>query len=381
MKYDVAVIGGGVVGGLILREIKKYDLSCVMLERESDVCMGQSKANSGIVHAGHDAKEGTLKARFNVLGSALMPSVTKELGVKYKNNGSLVVAFGDEDMLVLRELKQRGERNGVSGLSIIDGDTLKSMEPNINKNAVGALYAKTGGIVCPYELTIAAIGNAMDNGAELSTGFNAVSIEGDLGDYTVTAEDGRSVKAKTIVNCAGAGSQEIAELIGDRSFRIGFRKGEYVLLDRESGDFVSHTLFFTPTKKGKGILITPTVDGNILIGPTAEEVESPLTDTSAAGLNAVIGKALSMCDGIPLYDTITSFAGVRTFSDRHDFIIEESKVARVSVVDERHRHSHCSLQCCVARKLHTHSAEQHLCEPRAVDTKHCFAAPKVRRAN
>ena len=328
MIYDIAVIGGGVVGGLILREITKYNLSCVLIERQNDVCMGQSKANSGIVHAGFDAKEGTLKAKFNVLGNKMMPKVTKELGVKYQNNGSLVVAFSDEEMNTLLTLKKRGEINGVSDIEIINRDELITLEPHISQNAVGALFAKTGGIVCPYKLTIAAIGNAMDNGAELLLNFDTVSIDGDFGSFTLKSGDGRIVKAKAIINCAGSGSQKFAELIGDHSFKIGARKGEYILLDRESGDFVSHTLFFTPTEKGKGILITQTVDGNILIGPTAEEVDNNSPTTSTSGLSAIIGKANEMCDGIPFYNTITSFAGVRAYSDRHDFIIEESKTKR-----------------------------------------------------
>ena len=326
--YDIVVIGGGVIGGLILRQLTKYKLDVCLIEREDDVCMGQSKANSGIVHAGFDAANGSLKAKFNVAGNRMMPLVTSQLGVKYVNNGSLVVAFSDDELKTLSDLEKRGEANGVTGLSIIDGEALRLLEPNISPNAIGALLAKTGGIVCPYELTIAAIGNAMDNGARLITGFDTVSIEGDLGAFTLTAADGRTLKAKVVVNCAGMGSQKIAELVGDRSFKIGARRGEYILLDRESGDLVSHTLFFTPTEKGKGILVTKTVDGNILLGPTAEEVDGNDTSTSAAGLDSVIEKAGKMLKSVPLYNTITSFAGVRAYSDRHDFIIEHSPVKK-----------------------------------------------------
>ena len=326
--YDIAVVGGGVVGGLLLREIKKYDLSAVLVEKENDVCMGASKANSGIVHAGYDAKPGTLKAKFNVAGNAVMKRVTDELGVKFKQSGSLVVAFSDDDTVTLQALKSRGETNGVPGLEIISKERLIDLEPHISKNAVGALYAKTGGIVCPYELTVAAIGNALDNGAELYTNFDTQSIDGEFGGFTLTASDGRTVQAKAIINCAGYGAQNVAELVGDTSFKIGARRGEYVLLDRESGDFIGHTLFFTPTQKGKGILMTQTVDGNILIGPTAEVIDENDTATTAEGLALVIAKAKTMCENVPFYNTITSFAGVRAFSDRHDFIIEESKVKR-----------------------------------------------------
>ena len=311
--FDVIVIGGGVIGGLILRELTKFDLRVALLEKESDVCMGASKANSGIVHAGFDAEVGSLKAKFNVLGNKMMAKICCELGVKYRNNGSLVVAFSEEEKRSLLELKIRGEKNGVEGLEIIDKIRLREMEKNISDEAVSALYAKTGGIVCPYELTIAAIGNAMDNGAKLVTDFAVSSIEKAENGYLVRSEDGQEVFAKII-------------MVGD-DIKIGARKGEYILLDRESGDFVSHTLFFTPTKLGKGILVTQTVDGNILLGPTAEEgVDS--TETTANGLAFVIEKARKMCKNVPLFNTITSFAGVRAFSDKHDFIIEESKIAK-----------------------------------------------------
>ena len=323
--FDVIVIGGGVIGGTILRELTKYQLSACLLEKENDVCMGQSKANSGIVHAGFDALPGTLKAKFNVLGNQMMPAYAADLGVKYIPNGALVVAFSEEEIKTLYELKVRGERNGVSDLEILTRDQLRDIEPNISDNAIGALYAKTGGIVCPYGLTIAAIGNAMDNGANLFTDFEVVEIVKNNDCICVKAKDGRTLEGKLIVNCAGLASGQIAALTGDTEICIAGRKGEYILLDRESGDFVSHTLFFTPTKAGKGILVTQTVDKNILLGPTSEEVENGATDTSAKGLMFVQEKVQKMTKNAPLYNTITSFAGVRAYSDRHDFIIEESK--------------------------------------------------------
>ena len=323
--FDVAVIGGGVIGGAILRKLSSYNLKICLLEKGNDVCVGQSKANSGIVHAGFDASVGTLKAKFNVLGNSMMPKYARELGVKYENNGSLVVAFSDEEMITLGELKERGIRNGVQGLEIIDQAKLRELEPNISPNAVGALLAKTGGIICPYELTIASIGNAMDNGATLFTNFEVDKIN--AGDsFKIYSANGQKVQSKIVVNCAGYGSQKVANLIGDYSFTIGGRRGEYILLDRESGGFAKHTLFFTPTKKGKGILISPTVDGNLLLGPTADEVDFNNTDTTQIGLQSVIDKANEMCVGVPTYNAITSFAGVRAYCDKHDFIIEESNV-------------------------------------------------------
>ena len=323
--FDVVVVGGGVVGGLILRELTKYDLSVCLLEKEGDVALGASKANSGIVHAGFDAIEGSLKAKFNVLGNQMMQGVCAELGVKFRQNGSLVVAFSEEEIDTLNELKKRGENNGVTGLEILSQDQLRKMEKNISDSALSALYAPTGGIVCPYELTIASIGNAMDNGATLMTDFEVSGIEKTENGYAIKSKDGQVVESKIVINCAGLFSGKIANMVGDNDVEVSARKGEYILLDRESGDFVEHTLFFTPTKAGKGILITQTVDNNILLGPTATEQVGDDTNTSASGLGFVIETANKMCKNIPLYNTITSFAGLRAYSNRHDFIIEESK--------------------------------------------------------
>lgn len=326
--FDVIVIGGGVIGGTVLRELTKYQLSVCLLEKENDVCMGQSKANSGIVHAGFDAVPGTLKAKFNVLGNKMMADYTAELGVKYVNNGSLVVAFSTEELETLQSLKERGEKNGVTDMEIISQSELRNLEPNISEKALGALHAKTGGIVCPYGLTIAAIGNAMDNGAKLYTDFQVVDIQKKDGVFVVKSSSGDVVEGKLVINCAGLASGEIARIAGDNTIDVRGRKGEYVLLDRESGDFVSHTLFFTPTKAGKGILVTQTVDNNIMLGPTSEEMENPTTETSATGIAHVIEKARAMTNNTPLYNTITSFAGIRAYSDRHDFILEESATVK-----------------------------------------------------
>lgn len=325
-NFDVAVIGGGVIGAFVLRNLARYKLDAVMLEKESDVCMGQSKANSGIVHAGFDAAEGSLKAKFNVEGAAMMPAIACELGVKYKNNGSLVVAFTAEDLKTLEILKKRGETNGVDRLEIISAEELKKLEPNVSDDAKGALFARGGGIICPYELTIAAIGNAMDNGAKLIRNFEVVKIYRNDEDncYELYSKDGNEVRAKTIVNCAGLGSGKIAALAGD-DIPVHGRRGEYILLDKKDGGFVRHTLFFTPTEKGKGILISDTVDGNVILGPTAENCENGDTATTRGGLSEIISRANTMCKKPPIYDSITSFAGVRAYNDRHDFIIRESE--------------------------------------------------------
>ncbi len=265
--YDIAIIGAGVVGGMTARALSKYNLKICILEKENDVAMGATKANSAIVHAGFDAKEGSLKARLNVKGSKMMPTVCEELGVKYKNNGSLVIGFNDQDRDTINDLLQRGIKNGVEGLRIVEKQELKSLEPNLSNNVICALYAPSGAIVCPYELTIAAIGNAMDNGAELKRNFEVKSIEKTQNGYIIKSKSD-SIEARFVINCAGVYSDEIAKLVGDDSFEVHARRGEYILLDKECGEVVSHTVFRTPTKMGKGILVSPTVDKNLLLGPT-----------------------------------------------------------------------------------------------------------------
>lgn len=319
--YDIAIIGGGVVGGMIMRELSSYSLRVCMLEKENDVATGASRANSAIVHAGFDAKEGSLKAKLNVEGSKMMEQTAKELGVKYKKNGSLVVGFDNDDRKMLEELLERGNKNGVDGLEIIEADRLKEIEPNITDNAVCALYAPTGAIICPYELTISAVGNAMDNGAELYLDFGVKSIEKNDDGYVISNGE-RNVKAKYIINCAGINSDSIAKMVGDNSFDVHPRRGEYILLDKKVGDTVSHTIFKTPSKMGKGILITPTVDGNLLLGPTSEDMEDKSdTSTTADGLNLVKKQAADRVEGIAFNQTITSFCGLRAVGSTGDFII------------------------------------------------------------
>lgn len=322
--YDIAVIGGGVVGGMILRELSRYGARVCLLEAEADVAMGASRANSGIVHAGFDAKEGSRKAYFNVAGSRMMEDTCRELGVKYARNGSLVVAFSQEEIATLEALRARGEANGVEGLSILDREALVQEEPAIGDEAVAALFARTGGIVCPYELTIAAIGNAIDNGAELYYNFRVSAIERVDGAFCIHSQAGGEIRARYVVNAAGLYADRIAAMVGDTSFRMGARRGEYIVLDKAYDGLVRHTLFFCPSKLGKGILVSPTVDRNILLGPTAEEQEDGATNTTAEGLAAVLAGADRLCKGLPRGAAITSFAGVRAYCDRHDFIIEPS---------------------------------------------------------
>ena len=320
--FDVVVIGAGVVGGMIARELSKYNVKLCIIEKESDVAMGATRANSAIVHAGFDAKVGSMKAKMNVRGSEMMPRITKELGVKYKNNGSLVVGF-EHERAEVEAIYQRGLENGVKGLRIIEKEELHSLEPNLNPELSCALLAETGAIVCPYELAIAAVGNAMDNGAELILDFEVASIEKREDGYSIISSNGQTVNCRYIVNAAGLYSDDIAAMTGDGDFKVHPRRGEYMLIDKECGQFVSHTIFHTPTKMGKGILVSPTVDGNLLVGPTAVDIEDKAdTSTTREGFDTLFTRSLDNVSGISFNKTITSFCGLRAVGSTGDFIIK-----------------------------------------------------------
>lgn len=319
--YDVTVIGAGVVGGLVARALSRYKLKICILEAENDVAMGATKANSAIVHAGFDAKEGSLKAKLNVRGCEMMETVCKELGVRYVNNGSMVVAFNDEERATLYDLLKRGIANNVPDLRIIEKEELHKMEPKLSEDVLCALLAPTAGIVCPYNLAIAAVGNAMDNGAELKCNFKVTAIEKTDTGYKISSDAG-SVDTEYVINCAGMNSDVIAQMVGDNSFSIHARRGEYILLDRESDKLVTHTIFRTPSKMGKGILITPTVHENLLLGPTSFDIaDKEDKDTTAAGFAAIISSTNESTKFIPFHTTITSFCGLRSVGSTGDFII------------------------------------------------------------
>ncbi len=329
--YDAVIIGAGVIGAMCARTLTRHGLKVCILEKENDVAMGATKANSAIVHAGFDAKEGSLKAMLNVKGSKMMAKVCSDLGVKYRNNGSLVIAFNEEEKAVLNELFERGNENGVEGLKIVEGNELHDLEPNLSNNVKYALYAPTGAIVCPYDLTVAAVGNAMDNGATLKTNFEVTSIKETNMGYEISDGD-EIVSAKIIINAAGIYSDKVASLIGDNSFTVHPRRGEYILLDKEKKLLVNHTVFRTPSKMGKGILVTPTVDGNTLLGPTSVDMEDKSdTDTTSEGFDKIISQARENVTTVPLNKSITSFCGLRAVGSSGDFIITTLKKGFVNL--------------------------------------------------
>ena len=321
--YDVIIVGGGVVGTAVARELSRYALSICLLEKEEDVCSGTSKANSAIVHAGFDAVPGTLKANFNVKGNAMMESLSAELSFEFRRNGSLVLCLSDEDMPKLGELYRRGLQNGVPDLCILSGSEVRKREPNISDEVVAALYAPTGGIVCPFGLTIALAENAADNGVEFRLETAVEKIRKEKMGYAVSTSRGE-FHARYIVNAAGIYSDELHNMVSEKKLHIIPRKGDYCLLDKEAGNHVSHTIFQLPGKYGKGVLVTPTVHGNLLIGPTATDVaDKENTATTADELAQVMSKSAVSVKNIPYRLTITSFSGVRAHEDGDDFVIGE----------------------------------------------------------
>lgn len=309
--YDVIIIGAGVIGCSIARELTKNKLKIAVLDRSSDVCEGTSKANSGICHAGYDAATGTLKAKLNVRGSEMMEQLSKELGFLYRREGSLVLCFSEEDIPKLNELLKRGHANGVKNLKIISGDEARGLEPNLSENVVAALFAPTAALIDPFGLTIAMAENAVVNGAEINLNTEVTGIEKIEGGYRVKSSKG-DFETKTVVNAAGVYADAIHNMISDNKIKIQPRRGEYMLLDNTVGSFVSRTVFQLPTALGKGILITPTVHGNILVGPTADTIDDKEdTETTLERLNYVKSTSVLSAPNIPFKEVITSFAGLR----------------------------------------------------------------------
>ena len=325
--YDVIIIGAGVTGCAVARYLSRYQGSALVLERAEDVCCGTSKANSASIHAGFDAAHGSLMAKMNVQGNRMLPELAKELDFPFRMNGSLVVCMSEEDMPRLRALYENGVKNGVEGLEIVDAQRLHELEPNVSKNAVAALWAPTGGIVCPFNMTIALAENANANGVDFRFNTKVTGFTRGEEGWTVHTEQG-DFQTRYVVNAAGVYADVLHNMVSARKLHITPRRGDYCLLDRQVGGFVSHTVFQLPGKLGKGVLVSPTVHGNIIVGPTAIDIEDrDGTNTTAAGLEELIAKAGISVDNLPIRQTITSFAGLRAHEDHHEFVIGEAEDA------------------------------------------------------
>ncbi len=322
---DVIIIGAGVSGCAAARELSRYQADILVLDKEEDVCCGTTKANSAIVHAGFDAEHGSLMAKLNVEGSEMMPALSKELDFSYEQCGSLVVCLSEDDRPRLEALYENGVKNGVRDLRIIERDELVGMEPNISDNAVAALWAPTGAIVCPFGLTYALAENAAKNGVKFQFDTEVTGLEKLENGWRVLTNQG-TFETKVVVNAAGVHADELHNIADSaHPMTIIPRRGDYFLLDHSAAEHVHHTIFQLPGKYGKGVLVSPTAHGNLLIGPTAIDIENKEgTNTTADGLNDVREKSGLAVKNLPLRQTITSFAGLRAHDPRHDFTIQES---------------------------------------------------------
>ena len=326
MQNDVIVIGAGVVGCLTARELSRYSLRTLVLEAGGDVAEGASKANSAIVHAGFDAKPGTNKAKFNVLGNMMFEGVCRELKVPFRRNGSLVLAFSEDECRSLEELKERAGVNGVP-VEIIGQDELRRREPNVSPEAIAALWAPTGGICCPYQLAFRAAENAAANGVRFMFDAEVTGLErSGQGVWEVRCADGRTFTATCVVNCAGIHSDELNNLVSATKYSIQARRGEYLMLDRDEEKNFSATMFQVPSKMGKGILVSPTVDGTVIVGPTAEDIpDKEDKATTYEGIEKVKAGAMRTWPGLPLGKVITEFSGLRAHETTvGDFILGEA---------------------------------------------------------
>lgn len=320
---DVVIIGGGISGCSLLYALSRYKLDILLVEKENDVAVGSTKANSAIVHAGYDPADGTNMAKYNVRGNTIIKSLCKNLDIHYKNTGSLVVGFDEHDKATINNLYNRGIKNGVPGLEILNCQKLKEMEPNISSEAQFALYAPTAGIVSPWELAQIQAAAAVESGAKIKLRTRVNSINKIQDKFILNTNNGE-LTARFVVNAAGINAGEISKMAGDNSVKIIPNKGQYFLLDTSQGNLVKRVIFQCPTPKGKGVLVAPTVHGNLIVGPNAEPAKPEDFSTTAEGLNMVRNSAKKSVPSIDFRESIRNFAGLRAVSYTGDFVVGQS---------------------------------------------------------
>ncbi|MCX0400112.1 NAD(P)/FAD-dependent oxidoreductase [Clostridium perfringens] len=323
---DIIVIGAGVVGCSIARELSKYNLDVLVVEKNSDVSEGVSKGNSGIVHAGYNEKIGTLKAKLNIEGNKIFDDLSRDLQFPFKRNGAFILAFSDEEMKTLESLKENGEKLGVEGLEILTREEALNIEPNLNKEIVGVLNVKTSGIVSPYEMTIALAENAAENGVEFKLNSKVTGIEKISEGYKVTLNNKELVSGKLIINASGLEGAFLNNIVSMSKREINPVKGEYCLFDKVAGAMINKTLFQVPNKLSKGVLVTPTAEGNLLVGPNA--VEGKTLETSREGIDEILDKSKKSLEELPVARILNTFSGIRPKTKEGDFIIEEVEDAK-----------------------------------------------------
>ena len=325
---DIVIIGAGVVGCSIARELSKYNLEVTVIDKNQDISEGISKANSGIIHGGYNEKKGTLKGKLNLEANKIIESLSEELEFSFKRNGSLVLAFNEDEFKKLKQLKSNGEELGINELEILGKNEVLNLEENINDDVVGALHVKNSGIVSPYEMTLAFAENACENGVDFLLGHEVTDIKKYEDSYTLIINDKESIEAKIIINAAGLAGAFLNNLVSETKYEIEGVKGEYCLLDKTAGELCKKTLFQVPSDLSKGILVTPTVDGNLLIGPNAIPSEAEDVKTTRKGIDEVIEKSKKTMGKIPFGKVLNTFSGIRPKVKTKDFIIEEARDAK-----------------------------------------------------
>lgn len=319
--YDVAIIGSGIVGAACAYRLSRFNLKTVVIEKNNDVCCGTTKANSAIIHAGYDPKPNTLMARLNVEGSKMTQEICEKLDIPYKQIGSLVAAFSEEEAKTIEELYQRGVKNGVQGVKVIGKDELKKLEPNISDEAVCALYAPTAAIVNPWEYGLAMAETAVRNGTEIMLEAEVTGIDKKENSWNIHTAKG-DIEAAYVINAAGVNSDDIHNMVAEETFRILPSAGEYYLLDKSEGTRVSHIVFQCPNKEGKGTLVAPTVHGNLIVGPNSVSGDKEDISTKTASLDFIRETASKSVPSIAFRENIRNFTGIRANSTMNDFIIE-----------------------------------------------------------
>ena len=328
MDYDAVVIGGGVIGSAIIRYLSLYNMKTLLVEKEEDISSGTTKANSGIVHAGYDPEPGTLKAKLNVKGAKMIKEESGKLHFDYKVNGAMVVSFSPNDDYKIDELYERGIKNGVEDMEIISGDEARRLEPNLSENITKCLYLKSSAIVCPFSLTQALSENAYENGAEFKFNTKVENVEKTEGGYKITTNSGTTITTREVINAAGVYGDTINNMVSEKKLHITPRRGSYMLFDNETQGMFNSTIFQLPSSKGKGVLVTPTVHGNLMIGPNSVDIpDKDDTSTTAFDLDYISKEALRTTPSIPFRKVITSFSGLRAHEDSGDFIVGEAEDA------------------------------------------------------
>ena len=325
-RYDVCIIGAGVSGANIARRLSAYDLDVVLVEKEADVSFGTSKANSGIVHGGFHHNRKYLKSRLEIQGAMMFDRLRQELDFPFRRCGIIVAAMHEDEMRAVEQLYMQGVENEVIGIEMCSRERILELEPKLSQDVIGGLWVPGGGIVEPYRFVFALVENARKNGVELLTGFRVEHAARTGDDWTVRAVDGRTIKARYVVNAAGLFADEVSRAFGAKDFTIKARKGEYYLLDRLAKSKPERVIFPVPTAVSKGMLVIPTVEGTVLIGPTADVTEDK-TDlaTTREHLDKILASARTLVPSVSEYDVITSFAGLRP-TLHEDFYIEPSKL-------------------------------------------------------